>query len=298
VLGAVLVRIGYTYGQQTGFSEQTLWDWLDLLFIPLVLVVGAYVLNRVGQKQAQLIENQRAESEAVRTYLDQMSHLMVDAHLHQSAQGSQTRILARALTLAVLEGLSSSYKRTILQFLYEAGLLNKQDPIIDLRNADLTRTNLSGMSVFDISLRGANLRGTVSMGQYGESVRDRNPQLAEAWLRKQQRMEGRSWRPFGTPHSVYLGGADLSEAHLEQALLAYIDLSDADLRRAVLQDVILDNADLSYAKLEDADLSEATLNWTTFRGAMSSDRTQVKKSDLERWNCRFYFTVNFSRKES
>ena len=30
----------------TGFETKTLWDWMELLVIPLVLALGAFVLNR------------------------------------------------------------------------------------------------------------------------------------------------------------------------------------------------------------------------------------------------------------
>src|SRR3712207_6525243 len=34
----------------TGFGTRTLWDWLQLLIIPVVLAVGAYLFNRAERR--------------------------------------------------------------------------------------------------------------------------------------------------------------------------------------------------------------------------------------------------------
>ena len=70
------------------------------------------------------------------------------------------RSLARARTLTVLSRLDSARKERLLQFLYEAGLLHKENRVIDLTGADLSgidlhRNNLSGTGPFLIPASGA-----------------------------------------------------------------------------------------------------------------------------------------------
>jgi hypothetical protein len=80
----------------------------------------------------QKLAVQRAQDEALQAYLDQMSNLLLERNLRESAlgsnlpesaSGSEVRTLARARTLTVLSRLNSARKARLLQFLYETGLL-------------------------------------------------------------------------------------------------------------------------------------------------------------------------------
>jgi uncharacterized protein YjbI with pentapeptide repeats len=55
----------------------------------------------------------------------------------------------------VLPRLDSKRKGSVLQFLYESGLIDKDKCIIDLHGADLSKANLH-----DANLNGANLNNT------------------------------------------------------------------------------------------------------------------------------------------
>jgi len=45
----------------TGFETKTLWDWMELLIIPLVLAGGALLLNRSGRNLERHIAADRHE---------------------------------------------------------------------------------------------------------------------------------------------------------------------------------------------------------------------------------------------
>src|SRR5919112_6053179 len=152
-----------------GFRGKTVWDWMALLIVPLVLVVIGLVFTMLQDarqqqiedkraQQAQKIENQRAEAErelavqraqdeALQAYLDQMSNLLLEKDLRDSEAGSEVRTLALARTHTVLESLGPSRKSELMQFLLEADLvegLDGRDPIIELGTADLKGANLTG----------------------------------------------------------------------------------------------------------------------------------------------------------
>src|SRR5918994_4393782 len=130
-------------GQQTkqshwGFRGKTVWDWLDLLLVPLVLGLGAAFLaawfDAQQDTRQQRLENQRAEAEralaahraqdeALQAYLDQMSTLLLEKDLWVSGEDSEVRTLARARTLTVLETLDPSRKTAVATFLAEAKLI-------------------------------------------------------------------------------------------------------------------------------------------------------------------------------
>jgi hypothetical protein len=157
--GAVL--IGYRYGI-------TLWDWIKLLIVPAVIAGGGLWFNRQQQdrqredEQRQQergleIENQRAQDEALQAYLDQMSQLLIDNDLLSAQVGDASRSVARARTLTVLPTLDNRRKRSILQFLFEAGLIDKDSAIVDLKGAYLSRANLSRTNLSEANLIGAYL---------------------------------------------------------------------------------------------------------------------------------------------
>jgi hypothetical protein len=114
---------------------KTVWDWLQLLIVPLVLVgIGLlFEMQQADRQQAmeeqqQALEERRAEAErelaeqraqdeALQAYLDQMSSLLLEKDLRASGEESEVRTLARARTLTVLERLDPSRKTAVMQFL-------------------------------------------------------------------------------------------------------------------------------------------------------------------------------------
>jgi uncharacterized protein YjbI with pentapeptide repeats len=141
---------------------------MQLLFIPGVLLSAGFWLNQIqkrreekitqGQKeveQAVATDNQREN--LLHTYLDKMSELLVEKQLHKSVPEDEIRQIARVRTLTVLPRLDGPRKRSVLQFLHEADLIDKDKQIIDLHGADLRATNFSEAALFGADLGGANL---------------------------------------------------------------------------------------------------------------------------------------------
>jgi hypothetical protein len=100
---------GVTWPRWTGFRDKTMWDWLQLLIVPLALaVLGTRVTIR-QEARRQRIEGQRAEAErmiqqenarheALQAYFDRMSTFLLEKNLRESEKNSETRTLARTLT--------------------------------------------------------------------------------------------------------------------------------------------------------------------------------------------------------
>ena len=81
LVGAVILfAAGYRW-KWTGFTGRTLWDWLKFLGAVLVPVFIAYFGHRIsslqylGQREA---EENRAQDEALRSYLDHTGQLLRD----------------------------------------------------------------------------------------------------------------------------------------------------------------------------------------------------------------------------
>jgi uncharacterized protein YjbI with pentapeptide repeats len=245
----VLIIIGYQF-DWTGFngnnkSGKTLWDWLQLLIIPIIFAIGGFWLNQIqkdrdekateAQKdrdekateaQKQREENAAKEREkleresrednqretALQAYLDKMSELLLEKQLRKSAEEDEVREIARARTLTVLRGLDPNRKASVIQFLAESGLIDKKKCVISLFNANLSYANLSYTNLNNTTFYGATLSGATLSGDL-------------------------------------LNGTDLSYATLSGATLSDADFSGADLSYATLSGADFSGADLSKANL-------------------------------------------------
>jgi hypothetical protein len=183
--------LGWGWASGTGFTGKTLWDWLDLLIVPVALGVGAFWLERservsdrrIAKERFELeqkLTDQRIESEqdlardrqrdaALEAYYDKMTALLLDpVHpLRSSRPDDEVRVVARSRTLATLRRLDYVRKGMLVSFLVEAQLAGRDPdhkpfdyrkltdlpaPVIDLSMADL-----SEMVLQDIHLSGARL---------------------------------------------------------------------------------------------------------------------------------------------
>jgi uncharacterized protein YjbI with pentapeptide repeats len=252
VAGALLIvaiLVGYRYGI-------TLWDWIKLLIVPAVIAGGGYWFNRqqrereleIAQQQREQeleIAQRRTQDEALQAYLDGMSQLLTDKDrpLHRSPPGDRLRTVARARTLTVLPRLDSDHKARAVQFLYESGLVDTEQRIVDLTGANLRGAALRWVTLYWADLRWVNLS---------------EADLSKADLR------------WATLYGANLRGATLNEA----------DLSGATLYGATLRGATLYGADLSGANLNEADLSGVTLSGANLRGARGITNEQL---DQQAW---------------
>ena len=103
----------------------------------------------------------------VETYLEHIGTLLLEEDLRTANENSDVRLLARARTLVVLDGVSEDRKVRLLEFLYETQLIqygpNGEAPVISLKFADLSGTRLVKRSILShtdldrAELIGANL---------------------------------------------------------------------------------------------------------------------------------------------
>jgi hypothetical protein len=149
-------------------SEKTLWDWLQLLVIPLMLAIGGFWFNQTQKSRDERATAQRTKTEreiaadnqrdvALQAYLDKMSELLLHEKLRDSAAEDEIQKIARVRTLTVLRGLDPIRKAGVIQFLHESGLIDIEKCIINLRGADLRRAGLRGAILRGATLREADL---------------------------------------------------------------------------------------------------------------------------------------------
>ena len=268
VLG-VLAITGYSFGI-------TLWDWLRVLAVPITIGAAVPLLNWLQKKRELDVENQRAQDEALQAYLDHMGQMLLDKDrpLRQSTEGDEVRTIARARTLTMLARLDGERKRSVVQFLYEAGLINTSGGIIalravnlkgvDLMSANLREADLSGAVLSEANLREANLSGARLSGANLSGANLSNAMLIGAVLLESV-LEGANLSDTNLYEAKLTNrrtppiGANLKDANLKDTYLAGADLAHADLSGADLRGAYLAGATFKYAKLRDARLVQTYL---------------------------------------
>jgi len=210
-----------------GFRGKTVWDFLQLLIVPLMLVAIGSVFSLQQDARQQRIEDQRAQAErelaeqraqdeALQAYLDQMSQLILERKLLEAEPGDPVHTLAQARTSTVILRLDAEHNESVTRFLFNSGLAVRSNERVGV---EYLRPPLPGV-----------------------------PVRSEASARLLSRI--------ALPHAT-LSGAKLFSADLILADLTGADLSGADLFDANLKNVYLRGADLRGADLSGADLSGA-----------------------------------------
>jgi uncharacterized protein YjbI with pentapeptide repeats len=237
------------FGPSTGFPRfqrisiaypaKTLWDWLQLmsaLLVPVaVAAAGLWFTHQQIQTESTIAESRQRE-DALQTYIDRVSELLMDKQLGTDKSPPEARLVAQVRTTTTLGQLDRRRRNVVLRFLTTAGLINRAEsrdgPVesllsgANLRWIDLSEALLAGADLQRADLTGTDLRAAI------------------------------------------LGGANLIEAHLRRAILSEADLSEADLGGAVMQRAELRGADLRGANLLAANLLAADLRGADLHGAV------------------------------
>lgn len=255
----IFIFVGYLLNWiWTGFIQKTLWDWMQLLIIPVVLSIGGLLFSRRQQLNEQQRNEETQQEAMLQSYIDRMSKLIskliIDNNLGDSNSSAAIRSIARALTMATAKRLNPQRKAFLIQFLHESGLIrnNKDGGIVDMTGVDLTKAELILVDLSNVDLRGANLREAVL----------HKVNLSHANLEKvcfcKAILSGSNFK-----------AANLCKAHLERADLRYAKMSNANLtqmnaKKADLRHAVINNADFCNTDLTGASLSHANLAKTIF----------------------------------
>jgi uncharacterized protein YjbI with pentapeptide repeats len=306
---AWLVMQGYA-AAWTGFGEaangslqtKTLWDWMNLLLIPIILAAGVFFLNRSKRETERQRTEEHAtleheiatdnqQEEALQAYFDRIIELVLKEKLSKFSP-EEVRNAARTRTLSVLRRLDAKRKGMVVLFLKDSGLIDRE-AVVDLCGADLTgaslplavlsRANLSGADLTGANLEGADLHKSflgetklhaanlISANLAGADLFEAN--LSDAIL--DQTKLGKANLAGADLRGCRLNEADLRDADLSGVNLNVGDLVGADLRGAKLGGAKLLGADLSKADLSQADLSGTEITESALEKVKSLEGTTM-----------------------
>lgn len=254
-----LLRMGYGVAW-TGFGDyalprsdyvrgKTLWDWMELLIIPLILAVGAFILQRSESAVEREIAVDRQQEAALQAYLDRMGDLLLSEKLQEAASVKALNVM-RVRTLTVLRELNAARNGIVVRFLRDIGLAGQQESKLfvaaNLEGADLKEVNLSQTNLENARLKGADLEKSFFI-------------------------------------SANLQDAILPDTNLERAHMSHIDLNGAVLTNANLQFAGLYKARLQHTNLVGVNLKGANLVSADLEGA-NMDGVNLEGNDLRSVN--------------
>jgi uncharacterized protein YjbI with pentapeptide repeats len=258
ILIALLIFFGLNYVNWpawTGFANRTWWDVMELLLVPLALSATALLFAQSQRRAENLREVERQRDAALQAYIDRLSSLLLDSD-PTTPKAPIILNVARAQTLTVLRMLDGTRKGLVLQFLKDTQLINRDDPIVDLSNADASNAILHRTFQHQAQIASGSITVVEGVDLSNTDLSDVNFTKADL---KNAKLES----------SIFVDAkfleADLREANLRKAnlygaLLIGAKMEGADLREADLSETLLHSANLSRADLTSADLRGAKLN--------------------------------------
>jgi uncharacterized protein YjbI with pentapeptide repeats len=209
---------------------KTLWDWLDLLIIPVALGLIGWAYSEIEKVKSQNKEEERKQNDLLESFLETMTKLLMEHDL-QSNPSQQTIAIARARINVAFNNLNGQRKGQILQFLYESDLIelkpkllllgaNLQNSILD--EIVLGKSEINGAFFNNSSIQRANLKGAIFIGCDFSQV-------------------------------------NFTNSILENANLSYSNLSNSQLKNVDLTSVNLEGANLNGANLEGSKILKTQL---------------------------------------
>ena len=293
--GLYLRSQGASWANWTGFGDyqgslpkddrgKTLWDWMGLLLVPIVVGAAAgfwfYFQQRAEGKRADIraalereIALDRQREEAMRSYFDKIGQLLMEKDLLKGTKEAAIRDYAQILTITALRSLDVDRKNMVLQFLRDANLAGFILASASLAHCDLKYTNMFNINLKLANLSEANLSGAYlyKANLYGAKLVKAN--LSEAKLAMANLIKTNL-------EEAILTGALLLEANLTGAYLIGAILTRANLIGADLFGANLNRANLTDANLTDANLGLARLTKANLTGAVGITEEQISQAIL------------------
>lgn len=251
-VGVVPYRLIVDQELKDSQRQKTFWDWLNLAIIPAILFIGAHYLAKEQAKVEREIAKDKRQQEALQYYFDRMTGLLLDyfqdnVDTNTNEKRKTIADIARWQTLTVLRTIDGRRKGQVLSFLCKRGLISVENPIVDLRHAELMGTDLIVGHPYHWGKRQGN-------GEWDDKI------LSEYFRHNQGNSR---WM------------ADLKEVNLSETDLFKAAFVLTNLEKANLSGAYMVGASLIGANLCGTDLTGADLRGADLKGAVYDEKTHL-----------------------
>jgi uncharacterized protein YjbI with pentapeptide repeats len=154
----------------SGLQNKNLWDWLSLLFVPVILATGGFYLQQQAEQRQKDSDEKKAQQQALIEYFKNVKDLVKFKSPLNGDLTKENKELIESFTLVSLPQISGDQKGQVVQFLYGLGLIRCKDicyknngentkNLLDLNEADLSNAKLKDMDLKNLYLPSVNLKG-------------------------------------------------------------------------------------------------------------------------------------------
>jgi uncharacterized protein YjbI with pentapeptide repeats len=207
IIVIILLFINFTEHKWSGFANKQLWNWLELLIIPVILAFGGLSIQSQQAKKQEDENTKKAQQESLKKYYQNVINLVdirqekkdfdkenIYLSLTDKLNQEQYREEKKALesfTRLIFSEINGSQKRQVIEFLYGLGLIkcseNKDKTLncndaLSLNKVDIRNANLSYLSLPNASFKGAYLNNANLSNSNLELVNFENASLEDVNL--------------------------------------------------------------------------------------------------------------------
>jgi uncharacterized protein YjbI with pentapeptide repeats len=225
---------------QCNLLGKTVWDWLDLLGVPLSLAILGYILQRQQQKRSEALAREQRERDQI--LAKEQREIAADEEKEEILQTYFDRLSTVLIDKNIL---------AIAQKIYISESENKAEKA-EIRSQESNHTT-DEEELFYAAIDVIRAR-TLSILRRFKDDRERKSSVVRFLIAAEVISKGKL-----SLHKASLSRVDLSYAPLISANFSEADLRHADLRSAILINADLRSAILINANLSDANLSDANL---------------------------------------
>ena len=225
---------------------KTLWDWLDLIIIPVFIALFTWIYTEFEKDKNSKIEQENAREKTLDSFINTMTELLVKHDLAGTPEQKRLAIARTRINLA-LPQLDGGRKGQILQFLYESDLVDL-NPKFRLLGCNFNESLLENIVLGQAEIKGAYFK--------------------EALFKKSNLVEANFT-------SCDFTGADFTNCLMTNTNLSYTKLNN----------VKLENIDLTKVEFEGADLTNASLKGSTIKqiqleGIFQKENINLKETKI------------------
>jgi hypothetical protein len=157
---------------------KTAWDWMELLFIPLILLLVSVFIDWTAKRRDRVRQDIQNSYETLQKYMDLITELIKDNKFQDQAP-ENIKNLVYSRTLTTFETLDPKHKAYLLSFLKTSNLIQINNTIVSLKGANLRDALIHYLDLSEINLIGVDFRRAEFI-----NVKLEGANLTEADLRK------------------------------------------------------------------------------------------------------------------
>lgn len=268
---------------------------VEIIATPITLFLIAQSVTKKLAEQERQAREQREKQEAFKSYLIQMTALLVDRQLAQQSHDSPISQAARALTISLIYELDEKRNQQLIEFLSNARLIqhnfnsDNSSPSL-LRGANLRKCELSECNFTQADLRGCNLSNAkLNKSNFRlanlEDALFVFANLREATLDKVICNSQTSFENSNLDRAILSNIPELykdnfNKVSLNRAELAYINLNSVDLTEQDFSQKYWKYVTFLDSELNNSNLSLIEMEYVHFDGKTSIRNSKMIKSHL------------------